>query len=367
MTFNADILDYVWKGIVTVFAVSTVTMSVSLLVYHFIKNKITSAKLKLFFNLHSALLLLSIGMGPAILIHADPELASACFSHFAKQTDSMNITRLVAGAYLSILLTLITTDVVRTILAYRTIHSLKRVDGSIGNAVLNSVINKLNLKISTSLYVSSKTQSPFVWGLFNHKIVITESLLKDPNREKLKAILSHEAIHIKDHDSFWILMSHLSKRILFFHPLAYLFSSRHHIVTEITADELAVRECGVQKHQLLTALIEIAEQCTGRHSTMMQAHASRGFRELSTRIKAMADDRRQKTNWLFPVVATVSLISCSLLAIAQARASIATARSFTGKGEFMCSQVKHEKAIEAWLSIQRSQEHIPIKNKCELN
>lgn len=367
MILNADILDYVWKSIVTVSVVSTVTMSVSLVIYHFIKNKITSAKLKLFFNLHSALLLLSIGMGLIVLIHADPELASACFSHFAKQTDSMNITRHLAGVYLFSVFVMFGIDAIRAFLAYKKIRSLKKVNGADNKFILNGLINKLNLNPSTSLHVSHEIQSPFVWGLFNHRIVITESLLKDSNQEKLKAILAHEAIHVKDHDSFWMLMSHLSKRILFFHPLSYLFSSKHHIITEITADEMAVRKCGVQKSQLLTALIEIAEQCTGRHSTLMQAHASRGFRELSTRIIAMSDDRRKKMNWLFPAIATFSLISCSLVAIAQARASISVASNSLGRGEFMCSQVKHEKIIEVWLSIQPTQESSSSKNKCELN
>lgn len=363
MIFNADTLDYVWKSIVTISVMSTVIMFVALVIYHFVKNRIQNAKMKLFFNLHSVLLLLSIGLGSLILIHADPELASACFSHFAKQNNSMNITRLLAGTYLSIVLVMLSFDFIRTFVAYKKIHSLKKVDGADSKIILNGLINKLKLKQSTSLYASSEIESPFVWGLFNHRIVITESLLKASNKKKLEAVLSHEAIHVRDNDSLWLLMSHFVKRILFFHPLAYLFSSKHQIITEITADELAVYKCGIQKGQLLTTLIEIAEQCTGRRSDMLQAHASKGFHELSERIRAMANGRRYKMNWLFSAIATASLISCSLVAVAQARASIAIPSNFARSGEFMCSQVKHEKIIEVWLSIQT----LPSKNKCELN
>jgi beta-lactamase regulating signal transducer with metallopeptidase domain len=362
MNISADILDYVWKSIVVISIISTVIMSISLVAWYFSKNKLANSQLKLFFNLHSALLLLSIGFVLIVLIHADPELESACFSHFAKHSSSINITRLLSGVYFFIVLAMLGFDFFKTLIAYRKIQSLKKV-GPDGTAILTGLIEKLKLKSTTSLYVSSETQSPFAWGLFNHRIVVTESLLKADCKEKLQAILSHEAIHVKDHDSIWILMSHLSKRILFFHPLAYLFSSKHHIVTEMTADELAIHKCGVQKSQLMTALIEIAEQCRERNGVLMQAHASRGFCELSARILAMTDDRRQKMNWLFPFIATVSLASCCLVAVVQARASIESSNKLNGASELVCSQVKHEKIIEVWLSIQA----LPIKNKCELN
>lgn len=362
MIFNADLFDYVWKSLLTATIGSTVILSVVLMVGHFARARVANAKMKAFFNLHAALLLLSTAVGSIVLIHADPELASACFSHFAERNGTLNVTRLLAGAYLSVVFVMLGLDVIRTLLAYGKIRSLREVDDGDGAIALRDLVGKLGLKPSTSLAASPETQSPFAWGLFSHRIVVSEALLKDP--ANLRAILAHEAIHVKDQDSLWMLLSHLSKRLLFFHPLAHLFEAQHRLVTEMTADEGAVRDCGIQKRQLLNALIANAERCAGKTGVLMQAHASQGFRELSERIHAITADRKQKRSGFFTAIVAASLLACSLVAIAQARASLAPPGALAADGgERMCSQVKHEKIIEVWLSLGPSPDP---SNKCEL-
>ncbi len=132
------------------------------------------------------------------------------------------------------------------------------------------------------------------------------------------------------------------------------------MATEMAADELAIKQCGIAPNKLLNSIIEIAEQCTANQNTLFQSNASRGFREIKGRIQAVADLQKRKVNWVFPVFSVLSLVASVSIALAPARASVSAAKG-SGRDEIMCSQIKHEKIIEDWLRIK------PSPNKCEMN
>lgn len=353
-------LDFMWKSIFAATISSTAIISLIFILHALIRKYITNEQSKWFFNFHSGLLITAVTLGSVALLRIDPELTSACFSQFAKKTDSYNITRLLSGLYLSVILISFLYDVFKCLITFKKMKSLVEVKNGTAFEIFNELKKNLNIKSADSLFVSNSAQSPFVWGLFKYKLVVTKSILETDDKQKVKTILSHELMHIKGNDSLWILLSYLCRKILFFNPLIYLFFSKHRMATEMAADELAIQKCGVTPNTLLSSIIEIAEQCTKKQNTLLQSNASQGFHEIKERIQAVTNLQSKKLNWVFPTFSALSLLSSIFIVVAQARASVGTP-NIIGRNEIMCSQIKHEKIIEIWLRIE------PSPNKCEMN
>ncbi|MEN0060151.1 MAG: M56 family metallopeptidase, partial [Bdellovibrio sp.] len=222
---NGSVLDYVWKGLIAISLFSTIVLSVALLGSFVINNYVSKIKIKRFFHLHSGLLSGVLLLG-VVLINMDSELASACFSRFAEQTNSLNITRLISAGYLTILTLLAVLDISKTFFAFRRLHLLQPVSDKEVTLLWRELLGKLGRKSFVPIYLQTGSGSPFVGGLLRYRLIVTEALMRDVQSEKFRAILAHEAVHIRDRDSLWLLLSHFCKRVLFFHPLVYMFYSR---------------------------------------------------------------------------------------------------------------------------------------------
>lgn len=360
MSTDFNFLDFIWKSL---FAGTISATVIFVLLFGFqilLKKFTTNRQIKWFYNFHAGFLFLCIVFGSAVLLKMDPELTSACFNRFAEKSDSFNITRLLSGVYVTIFTVLVFLDLLKSFVAFKKIKNLSFMENSEVKKVFNKLMTSVKINSSVQLLVSNQNESPFVWGLFKYKLVLSEALLKTNDLLKIKTILSHEFMHIKDNDSFWLLLSHICKRILFFHPLVYVFKSKHHIVTEMAADEMTVLNCGIAPKKLLESIIEMASFYTKKTDSFLQVNASRGFVELKERVLAMSYiNQHQKIFWIFPLISVLSLLISTFVVVSQAQASITTGKNKSEHIEIMCTQIKHEKIIEVWLRME------PSPNKCE--
>ena len=95
-----------------------------------------------------------------------------------------------------------------------------------------------------------------------HVIVVSTGLFDSLERDEVEAVVTHELMHIKNHDSRFKVFSHVLSRFLFFDPFSKFFDPAVHREREYLADEMGGRTTG-KPGSLASALLKIHERAAG--------------------------------------------------------------------------------------------------------
>lgn len=90
-------------------------------------------------------------------------------------------------------------------------------------------------------------------------IVTSKMLLELLDQDEMKAVLAHELMHIKNHDSKFKVLSSVMSKVMFFDPFSKFFDPAVHREREYLADEAGARACG-RPASLASALLKMNEQ-----------------------------------------------------------------------------------------------------------
>lgn len=90
------------------------------------------------------------------------------------------------------------------------------------NGLLAEVSGKLHMKRKVNIYVSDRTDTPFVSGIANVRIIIPSYLAVDYPGRRLEYVITHELVHIKRLDNITSLLAVLALCIHWFNPLMWL-------------------------------------------------------------------------------------------------------------------------------------------------
>lgn len=90
--------------------------------------------------------------------------------------------------------------------------------------------------LKEDIYLSDKVDSPAVYGIFGHRIVIPASLAETD----LKYIVGHERTHVRRHDNLWRLLGFITAALHWFNPLSWIFLKTFLSDLELACDETAV-------------------------------------------------------------------------------------------------------------------------------
>lgn len=90
-------------------------------------------------------------------------------------------------------------------------------------------------------------------------ILVSTGLLTLLERDELEAVVAHELMHLKHHDSEFKVVSRVLSRILFFDPFSKFFDPAVHREREYLADEMGARSSG-KPATLASALMKIASR-----------------------------------------------------------------------------------------------------------
>ena len=96
-----------------------------------------------------------------------------------------------------------------------------------------------------------------------HVVILSTGLLQDLDRDEVETVVTHELMHIKNHDSRFKVVSSVLSRFLFFDPFSKFFDPAVHREREYLADEMSGRTTG-KPASLASALLKIHERATGR-------------------------------------------------------------------------------------------------------
>lgn len=110
----------------------------------------------------------------------------------------------------------------------------------------------------------SKVSSPFLTGLFRPAILLPASDAElDP--AMLRAIFSHEAMHLKRRDIWWIALGRVGCALLWPQPLLWMLCRQIEQSSEEACDQ-AVLEAGCPRHEYAKCLLDFADHLTPRRA-----------------------------------------------------------------------------------------------------
>ena len=356
MNFHFILLDYFWKSFFIVATSATfLVVSFYLLEISFLRS-CSGKNRKWFFNIQTLLMLLLFLLN-CVLIQRDPELIFACFTKFAESSEHLSITRIISCMYLITISFFLVWDLVSVKKDHVRIKQMRIYEsGEIFN-IIQDLKQQLKLNQKILVKISEVDTSPYVWGLFKFHLILPVHLFTIQDSGKIRSILAHELIHIQDRDSLWLLVSHIYKRLLFYHPLIYFLQKKHTASVEIAADELAIRRCGVPAKKLAESLIELASNPLFKPG-IMQLFMTRSFKEIKKRIEALDQMKmHQGLDWKFSCSAICIVLVNIGFSLNQAQAQMP--ESSMKFDEKMCSQVRDEKIFETWFKLK------PNSNRCE--
>lgn len=351
MVLDLCFLDYVWRGL-SAGAVSTTLLMLMMAVVPRMARGASARVGKWFFNFHY-LALAGIFAGSFFYLAAfDRDLAVGCFRDYVRDNGAFTLTRVIAEGWMAGVVGLLLWDVFRIGLASLVGRALERCASVEGTVI--SLRRRLGLRREVSVYLTDRTVSPHVCGMFRPKIVIPRGLLQEP--AMFEAVLAHELVHVRERDALWLYGELILRRLLFFHPLVYWLARDYRECVERAADEQAVLRAGVSRHSLVQSLIHVAANYRLQPAPFEPA-VSRGFREIKMRIEALGrvSPFRLSRNLIY-LLAPVLSVGGSL---AQARGAAVKIDAEIRTEVRMCRQVNEEQMLRSWLNLQNQ------ANKCE--
>jgi beta-lactamase regulating signal transducer with metallopeptidase domain len=111
------------------------------------------------------------------------------------------------------------------------------------------------------LFASNAAQTPLSIGFIHHRIVLPERILG--SYDKLRMVLIHETVHLKQFDGLINLICHIIGSFMFCHPLFHLAAREFRISSEEICDGWAIKLTGA-KENYANCLVELSRACMGR-------------------------------------------------------------------------------------------------------
>lgn len=350
---NFSSLDFLWRFLVLATVTAAVSYSVGLLVTKLLKNR-SPYRLKWFQR--GLLLQITLFLMLGFLFLAENNPLVDCFQTFASSSGTVSFTRWLGLAWLTISGILLSADAISFLQAYRLSKAWRKEMNPRIQSLIENLKEEMQVKRSFSIWTTDEKTSPFVFGLFEPRLVLPQSLLKEMSSPEVKSILAHEIAHIKDGDSLWACLEHLLRRILFFLPLVMIFKNLYYETQEMAADEKALRGSKQKPSEYARHFLKLIESYATPQKGYGRTHAISSYKSLKNRIMALEKYPRLQVSWFERVIMAVAILGSTIYGVAEARNSIVPEQA---DGAMMCLQIEHEMVLQKILHVENP------KNKCE--
>lgn len=165
-------------------------------------------------------------------------------------------------------------------------------------------------------YVSSKIESPLVYGFIRPKIYLTEGLSEADSR----CILAHERTHIRRRDHIVKLLCIPIAALHWFNPLVWIGINRMYRDMELSCDEAALRVLGSDsKKDYAGALLNMALRQNGINLCGVLCF---GEKNIKSRIKGVLSMKKPKIIAIVAAVAVVAVSAVCLLTSALPKKTV---------------------------------------------
>ena len=192
---------------------------------------------------------------------------------------------------------------------------LKPIQSREVGAEIRDLIDRLGIKRQVKFLLSPLNSAPFTYGWKRPVVVIPEGI--DSEMAILRAILSHELIHVRRNDYFFGLTARILAAIFVFHPFVFFLSRQIKMYREFSCDREMIGWKSIEPSDYARLLLRFSTSISFPSSISMIRQSS----NLKKRVEFMAHyrNRAPKTNrlartLLLPValLLPVLIMSCSL-------------------------------------------------------
>lgn len=121
------------------------------------------------------------------------------------------------------------------------------------------------------IVIDHKQAMAFTLGLRRPLIVLSSSLIELLDHHELEAVIEHESFHQNNHDSLKIFILQIISKALWFIPLTQWTYHNCRIISELLADEYAIRKTGSELG-LSSALLKLIKSCFINQSAPVMAY-----------------------------------------------------------------------------------------------
>jgi beta-lactamase regulating signal transducer with metallopeptidase domain len=125
------------------------------------------------------------------------------------------------------------------------------------------------------IVIKSNSVLAFTKGYIKPTIVLSTAMIQILEENELRAVVEHETFHKNNHDPLKIFMLELIAQSLWFIPVTKWCQQNYSIISEILADEYAVRKMGSEL-ELSTALIKLIKYNVSLKASPTLVHFSGG-------------------------------------------------------------------------------------------
>ena len=159
-------------------------------------------------------------------------------------------------------------------------------------AIVEEIAPVLGIRRDVLVLKSAELPVPFAWGVLRPVVVLPEAAANWPEA-RTRAVLWHELTHIRRHDVLAQALAQVACCLYWFHPLAWLASSRLRQEREFACDD-AVLAAGVMPQEYATALIDLARALALHKGALAEAPAITEGHHLESRVRALFDRSRNR-------------------------------------------------------------------------
>lgn len=125
------------------------------------------------------------------------------------------------------------------------------------------------------IVIKSNSVLAFTMGYIKPTIVLSTAMIQILEENELRAVIEHETFHKNNHDPLKIFILELIAQSLWFIPVTKWCQQNYSIISEILADEYAVRKMGSEL-ELSTALIKLIKYHVSLKASPTLVHFSGG-------------------------------------------------------------------------------------------
>lgn len=142
-----------------------------------------------------------------------------------------------------------------------------------------------SLSVRCPVLVSPDVSTPFVSGLFLHKIYFPTLEMPD---QKIKMLLQHEAQHVRSHDSQIKLLFGLLSAVLWWNPIIYKFRREIDVILEIRCDTKVTRHMdNADREAYKNLLVDMAKHLVNQQTAAAWSAAVGSTNTLKQRIEVL--------------------------------------------------------------------------------
>ena len=174
---------------------------------------------------------------------------------------------------------------------------------------------------------SSDTAMPMTWGILRPTLLVPSNTERWPDWQ-CRDILLHELAHIERRDCLTQLLAQVACAIYWFNPLAWIAASRMKVERELACDDRVIN-AGSRASDYASNLLDVARSLRAPSLTSHSAIAMARPSQLSGRLLAVLDSRRNRRRVTRGIAAGTSFAAAALVLPLASLTTAATATATT--------------------------------------